>query len=119
MLAEVPVQPTYAEFERLQEEQLEDAVWPLISDPATQKTVRHGAADLSIIEEAASWNADLLVVGSHGKGWVDRMLLGSTTERLINHLPVPLLVVPAGKALRRRPDRPAAVGALSATEDIP
>jgi len=35
-----------------------------------------------------------LVVGSHGKGWAQRVLLGSVTERLINHLPTSLLVAP-------------------------
>jgi len=37
---------------------------------------------------------DLVIVGSHGKGWVDRVLLGSTTERLLNKLPCPVLVIP-------------------------
>jgi Universal stress protein family len=35
------------------------------------------------------------VVGSHGKGWVDRILIGSTTERLVTELPTSILVVPA------------------------
>ena len=41
------------------------------------------------------WGADLVVLGSHGKGWVDRMLLGSTTERLLSHLPTSMLVIPS------------------------
>jgi len=40
----------------------------------------------------------VVVVGSHGKGFVERMLVGSITERLLSDLPAPLLlVVPAGK----------------------
>src|SRR5207244_9160649 len=38
--------------------------------------------------------ADLLVMGSHGKGWATRVLVGSVTERLLNHLPTSLVVVP-------------------------
>jgi len=45
-----------------------------------------------------------VVVGSHGKGWVDRLLLGSTTERLLDQLPASLLVVPAPPG-KRRPGR--------------
>jgi hypothetical protein len=43
-----------------------------------------------------------VVVGSHGKGWVDRVLIGSTTERLLATLPAGLLVVSTG----RRPAPP-------------
>ena len=52
----------------------------------------------TILAEAAEWKADLLVVGSHGKGWAERMLVGSVTERLLNHLPTSVLVVPTRKA---------------------
>lgn len=57
--------------------------------------VLRGAASRIINREARRWNADLLVVGSHGKGLVDRILLGSTTSKLINQFPASLLVIPA------------------------
>jgi hypothetical protein len=49
-------------------------------------------------------------VGSHGKGWVDRALLGTVTERLLNQLPVSLLVVPVRKpdAVKEAAEQPAA-----------
>ena len=47
--------------------------------------------------QAAKWGADVVVLGSHGKNWVDRLLLGSTTERLIADLPSSLLVAPAAR----------------------
>lgn len=56
--------------------------------------VQTGSAARTITDEAAGWGADLVVVGSHGKGWVDRVLLGSTTERLLNRLPCSILVIP-------------------------
>lgn len=56
----------------------------------------------TIAEEARAWQADLIVVGSHGKGWVDRILIGSTAERLVTELPTSVLVVPV-KAGRRPP----------------
>ena len=56
-------------------------------------------------DEAARWEADLVVVGSHGGGWAHRMLIGSSTERLLNLLPASLLVVPVLRPARRRPVR--------------
>jgi nucleotide-binding universal stress UspA family protein len=59
-----------------------------------ETVVRHGTAARTITEEAEQWGADVVVVGSHGKGLVDRVLLGSTTERLLNRLPTSVLVIP-------------------------
>src|SRR5207245_342837 len=56
------------------------------------------AAVDTILREATDWKADLLVVGSHGKGWAARVLVGSVTERLLNHLPTSLIVVPVSAA---------------------
>jgi nucleotide-binding universal stress UspA family protein len=66
------------------------------------RVVRVGAPARSIADEAAEWKADLVIVGSHGKGWVDRVLLGSTTERLLNRLPTSVLVVPVRGAGQNR-----------------
>jgi len=52
-----------------------------------------GAPEQILIEEAKDWNADLVVVGSHGRGFWGRMLLGSTTDALVHHAPCSVLVV--------------------------
>lgn len=88
-------QPDAAENYRLLEETVMRDIWPQIRTPGVVTQVRHGPALETILGETAEWRADLLVVGSHGKGSVTRMLVGSVTERLINHLPTSLLVVPA------------------------
>ena len=36
---------------------------------------------------------DLVVMGSHGRGYLERMVLGSVTERMLRKLPVPVLTV--------------------------
>jgi nucleotide-binding universal stress UspA family protein len=69
---------------------------------SVEHVVRRGVADEAIAAEAAEWRAEVIVVGSHGKGWVDRVLVGSTTERLLNALAASLLVVPPSGARTRR-----------------
>src|SRR3989442_1078678 len=91
-------QPDAAEQYRLLEEMVARDIWPLIRAPGVDTLLRHGAALETVEREASEWRADLLVVGSHGKGSVKRMGVGSVTERLINHLPTSLLVVPAAAA---------------------
>ena len=70
------------------------AISPLLVYPKASLVIRRGRAAAAIAGEAARWEADLIVVGSHGKGWVDRLLIGSTSERLLHVLPAPTLIVP-------------------------
>lgn len=46
-----------------------------------------------ISEEAESWQADLIVVGTHGRRGVDRLLLGSVAEGVVRTAAVPVLLV--------------------------
>ena len=101
VLSEVP-QPDETDYYRLLEELVAHDVWPLIRAPGVNRVLRRGVAFDTIMSEAAEWRADLLVVGSHGKGWAQRVLAGSVSEGLINHLPTSLLVVPIGAAALRR-----------------
>ena len=63
----------------------------------------------AIVEQATSWRADLIVMGTHGRRGVDRLLLGSDAELVIRYSPVPVLLVPAReRAPTRRKRAPAA-----------
>ena len=46
-----------------------------------------------IVEQAASWPADLIVLGTHGRRGASRVLLGSDAEQVLRMAPVPLLLV--------------------------
>lgn len=74
--------------------QFEMLIERTLGDTTVDHAIRKGRPSRVIGSESAAYDADLVVVGSHGRGWVDRLLIGSTSERLINHLPTSLLVVP-------------------------
>jgi len=94
------VGPAYdtTQYYAMSEEFLTRDIWPAIRTKGVEKIVRYGTAVDTILREATDWKADLLVVGSHGKGWAARVLVGSVTERLLNHLPTSLIVVPVSAA---------------------
>jgi nucleotide-binding universal stress UspA family protein len=91
------------EYEAWCLERLERDLWPLLPVPDTHKVIRRGAVVEALAEEAAAWRADVIVVGSHGKNWVDRLLIGSVTEALLNDLPAAVLVIPAAPARQTAP----------------
>jgi nucleotide-binding universal stress UspA family protein len=47
-----------------------------------------------IADEAASWPADVVVLGTHGRRGVERLLLGSVAENVARLSTVPVLLVP-------------------------
>src|SRR3990172_8627871 len=47
----------------------------------------------ALVAHAVGVNADLLVVGSRGRGDLASLLLGSTSHRVVNHAPCDVLVV--------------------------
>jgi nucleotide-binding universal stress UspA family protein len=47
----------------------------------------------SIVEAATAEEADLIVVGSHGRGTVSRFLIGSVSDHVVRHAPCPVMVV--------------------------
>ncbi|PSJ43813.1 universal stress protein [Zobellella endophytica] len=53
-----------------------------------------GPAAEEILAQASRLGADLIVMGTHGRHGVEKLLLGSTTERLIRKSTIPVLTVP-------------------------
>jgi len=77
----------HRELQRLAEDLRNDGL------ETTALLVRGPTAE-KILEEARRLRADLIVVGSYGKGGVRRLLFGSTSEDVLQSAGVPVLVVP-------------------------
>ena len=54
----------------------------------------------TLIDEARRGRADLIVVGSHGRTGLDRLLMGSVASHVVTHAPCSVLVV---KEARKQP----------------
>ncbi len=83
-------------------EQLEDAAereFPKIADCEEFKglevdeVITHGDASAEIVRLATERKIDLIVISSHGRTGIGRMLFGSIAEEVVRHAPCPVLVV--------------------------
>jgi nucleotide-binding universal stress UspA family protein len=55
----------------------------------------------TIVQQAKRLRADLIVMGTHGRRGVNRVLLGSDAELVVRYSPVPVLLIPAAGRRRR------------------
>jgi nucleotide-binding universal stress UspA family protein len=108
-LPAIPEAPNYdtGKYYARIEEYLQDHVWPLVRVSRAETLTRYGYPVDTIRAHVREWDADVVVVGSHGKGLVDRLLIGSATEALLNALPTSLLVVPVHAYLAAQDPEPA------------
>jgi nucleotide-binding universal stress UspA family protein len=56
--------------------------------------ILEGAAAREIVRYADEHGIDLIVLGAHGHGFLDRLLIGSVAERVVRHAPCAVLLVP-------------------------
>jgi nucleotide-binding universal stress UspA family protein len=59
----------------------------------TSAILREGRPSSTIVEEAESDNADLIIIGSRGIGGITGWILGSTSRRVVDSCTKPILVI--------------------------
>jgi len=57
----------------------------------------YGSTGDGIINCAAEYKADLIVIGTHEHSGLERLFSGSKAEYVVRHSPIPVLVVPSGE----------------------
>jgi nucleotide-binding universal stress UspA family protein len=60
---------------------------------AVTTSIESGNAQSVIIDTAAKWPADLIVLGSHGRRGLERFLMGSVSDGVARHAPCSVLIV--------------------------
>lgn len=66
--------------------------FPALAVDLTAK-VATGSPEQAIVEEAESWGADLIILGSHGYEFWQQALLGSVSNSVVRYAPCSVLVV--------------------------
>lgn len=60
---------------------------------SAEPIVATGDPGATICDIATERNVDLVVLGSHGHGWLQRVLIGSVSNHVLHHAPCPVLVM--------------------------
>lgn len=63
-------------------------------DVPVEQSMVEGEPSSKIIEYATENNCDVIVMGTHGRSGLDRILLGSVAGRVIRQSPIPVVTVP-------------------------
>lgn len=68
-----------------------------LGDKNIQTLIAEGdIADL-IVESAKDLNADIIVLGSYSREWLESIVMGNVTEKVLHHSTTPLFIVPTKK----------------------
>ena len=76
------------------------------SDVKVEIFLRKGNVVQEILAQTKASRSDLLVIGSHGRGGVQRLVLGSVAEKVLRLATCPVLTVRSGVRLIRRSGSP-------------
>lgn len=73
---------------------LREALERAAAPPTATCAAEAGDTSSTIVDQALSTGADLIVMGTHGRRGFQRLLLGSVAEAVLHHAPCPVLTVP-------------------------
>ncbi|HAH58085.1 MAG: universal stress protein [Lentimicrobium sp.] len=65
-----------------------------LGDESINILIKEGDLADTILDTAKELNADLIVMGSHSRRWLDNILMGSVTEKVLKKTEIPLFIVP-------------------------
>jgi nucleotide-binding universal stress UspA family protein len=64
-----------------------------VSVEATSEILISGSPGAALVEAARQLKSDLIVLGTHGRGALSRLLVGSVAEYVLRHASVPVLTI--------------------------
>ncbi len=68
-----------------------------LGDETIQTLVEEGDYAESILKAAKDLHADIIVMGTHSRKWLENIVMGSVTEKVLNHTSIPLFIIPTKK----------------------
>ena len=89
----LPDPETEAALEEEQREEAQEALDRLVDDLGIEGERRIEYGDAAAVLCRAGIAFDLLVIGSHGSGFLKRVVMGSVSHHVLHHAPCPVLVI--------------------------
>ena len=65
-----------------------------LKDEDVEILVKQGEVADSIMKTAKELHVDVIVMGTHSRRWLDEILMGSATEKVVHHSTIPVFIVP-------------------------
>jgi nucleotide-binding universal stress UspA family protein len=68
-----------------------------LGDETIQTLVKEGEFADAILKTSKEVHADIIVIGSHSQKWLEKIVMGSVTAKVLSHTTIPLYVIPTKK----------------------
>jgi nucleotide-binding universal stress UspA family protein len=65
-----------------------------LGDETIQTMIKEGDFAESILKAAKESHADVIAIGSHSRKWLENIVMGSVTEKVLHHTSIPLFIIP-------------------------
>ena len=106
MLDSIVLEDARKEYERSLEKDYQDHYLQKAGEEVKiESAYRYGREEDEILKFAKSRQADLIVLGTHGKTGIEHVFFGNVAEKVIRQSPIPVFVIPC----KKKPDFPSKV----------
>jgi len=68
-----------------------------LGDNGIKTIVRDGDFATSILDTGRELDVDIIAMGSHGRKWLQAIIMGSVTEKVLHHTSIPLFIIPTSQ----------------------
>ena len=84
---------TFEELKRTAEDNLDSMKW-ILGDETIQTIIKEGDFAEYILQTEKEMKADMIMMGTHSRKGLDKVLLGSVAENVLHHTTIPLFIIP-------------------------
>lgn len=65
-----------------------------LDDPGVTTHMAEGPTSAAILDYADTWNADMIVLGTHSHSVLEKVLMGTTASRVLENTKIPVYLIP-------------------------
>jgi nucleotide-binding universal stress UspA family protein len=65
-----------------------------LADETIEVLVKDGDPAEAILKAAKELYADIIAIGSHSRKWLENIIMGSVTEKILHHAAIPIFIIP-------------------------